>query len=507
MLVLDALFSKRTKLTGLCFCLAVWPVTLLAIEKHYSAPKPKIVVVGAGIAGLTAAYVLKRDYGLEPTIYEASNRVGGKIFTGEFKESGVRVELGASFIDEDHLAIRALAEELGLTVTTLKSAGSQRTYFFDGKVKDPEIMYHEFLPTLTLIEQDLERIRQERASAKFCPNHPTQTLTPREHTLNQMSIDEYLTSLGAEKLFKALAHVTHACEYGASIDRLNALMLLNFMTIDLKRGHFLIDGKKGDEGTKIKGGNSLLPEALAKKLPSLINYGHVLTEIKKENALFELTFLHAAEVKRIVADYVVLALPTPILSDIKMDHENLLSPNLRRAIANFDYGDVTKFIMLFSAPVWQKSPHHMVEIVTERYSVWDSSFFEDGNLAYHLTVYMGGPEAAEAHDDEAFAAQTLETLEPLIPGLKQHYIGTAPSIHWPRYPFSKSGFSGPIRPGQWQDYCAFDEYAANNLAFAGEQWSREHGGFMNGAVESGIKAAKYIFSQIELDSLINQRTH
>ncbi|HXW53962.1 MAG TPA: NAD(P)/FAD-dependent oxidoreductase [Myxococcota bacterium] len=486
----------KTRIITTYSCMMLLSISLLASETEKILPPPKIVVVGAGIAGLTAAYRLKKDYGLDAVVYEASDRVGGKIRTENYPKQGVRVELGASFIDQDHTAIRALVAELGLSLTTLKMPGSEKTYVFDGKIRDLSGLYQEFLPTLLRIEQDIGCIKHERAHRKADNYGGIEHLTPTEEIIDKLSIDEYLSSRNAPPLFKTLAEVIHACEFGASTKQLNALMLLDYMTIDLERGHFLIDGKKGDEGSKITGGNSLLPQALAKKLAFPINFEHELAELREEDGSFALTFRHLAEDLRVNADYVILALPSPILRDIKMDQARLLSPDLRVTINDFDYGDVAKFIMVFSAPVWREKTSNMMEVVTDRFSIWDSSFLEDGNSLYHLTVYMGGPEALKQRDPENFASEILHILEPVIPHLKNYYIGTVPSINWSRHPFSKSGFFGPIRPGQWRDRFVFLHHAMGNLVFAGDQWSKEHAGFMNGAVESAITAARYIHLQV-----------
>ena len=104
-----------------------------------SARNMKIAVIGAGIAGLNAAYHLKKA-GLAVTVYEASNRLGGRIFTrtGAVGD-GVVTEMGAEFINTDHYDMLSLASEFNLELFNhVKDAESldipTSGYFFEGRV-------------------------------------------------------------------------------------------------------------------------------------------------------------------------------------------------------------------------------------------------------------------------------------------------------------------------------------------------------------------------------------
>ncbi len=97
---------------------------------------PKVLVVGAGIAGLTAAYRL-RQAGVPVDIIEARNRVGGRMRSlANAAGSGVTVELGGEFIDTDHTKLRSLAQELGLETADLLATDEglvPETWYFQGR--------------------------------------------------------------------------------------------------------------------------------------------------------------------------------------------------------------------------------------------------------------------------------------------------------------------------------------------------------------------------------------
>src|SRR3954453_6699115 len=102
-----------------------------------AATAPRVVVIGAGLAGLSAAYQLKKA-GYAAQVHEASDRVGGRCWSirGAFADGQV-AEHGGELIDQGHNAVRNLAQELGLTLDNLlaaEAAGTEESYLFDGQV-------------------------------------------------------------------------------------------------------------------------------------------------------------------------------------------------------------------------------------------------------------------------------------------------------------------------------------------------------------------------------------
>ena len=122
---------------------------------------PKVLVVGAGIAGLTAAYRL-RQAGVPVDIIEARNRVGGRIHSlHKVAGTSITVDLGGEFIDTNHTSMRSLAKELGLQTGDLLAADqdlTRETWYFQGrKIPDTEIINY-FIPLAQKIERDRSAI-------------------------------------------------------------------------------------------------------------------------------------------------------------------------------------------------------------------------------------------------------------------------------------------------------------------------------------------------------------
>ena len=96
-----------------------------------AATAPRIAVVGAGLAGLTATYRLKQA-GYAAQLYEArTDRVGGRCWSDTFPGSNLIYEHGGELIDQGHTEIRQLAQELGLNLVNLLSSETNGTESFN----------------------------------------------------------------------------------------------------------------------------------------------------------------------------------------------------------------------------------------------------------------------------------------------------------------------------------------------------------------------------------------
>ncbi len=120
------------------------------------ANSARVVVVGAGLAGLTCAYRLKRS-GIIATVYEANTRMGGRCWTrrSDFAQGQI-AEHGGELIDQGHTTIRHLAQELGLPLDNLLATepnGSTICLYFDGVAYS----YRDAVRDLKQIWQPLHR--------------------------------------------------------------------------------------------------------------------------------------------------------------------------------------------------------------------------------------------------------------------------------------------------------------------------------------------------------------
>ena len=183
----------------------------------------RIVIVGAGLAGLTSAYRLKQD-GIISTIYEATDRVGGRCWTrrGYFKEDQI-VERGGELIDTGHKEIQELAKELGLELDNLIMAepkGTKPFYYFDQRPYSFKEATNDFMKIYPKLQKDIKEAGETTLYNSY---------TERGFELDHMSIVDYINETvpgGINSRFGKLLAIAYTIEYGADANKQSALNLL-----------------------------------------------------------------------------------------------------------------------------------------------------------------------------------------------------------------------------------------------------------------------------------------
>lgn len=450
--------------------------------------KPKVVVVGAGIAGLTTAYRLHQK-GVDVHVYEARNRVGGRVFTVRIGEN--IAELGGQNVTDGGEAenLQRLIEELDLELTGNK-VDLNHSYFTGEK----------FIP-----------IQQLLASIKLDP----EILKNQLDDLSQKSrnMREVLNGLLEEEdpLYKTMA-VRLAAYEGAPIDKLSSCYA-NTLYHMLLGGISAAHQGSGEEINhvnlvSVKGGNAVLSEKMAQTLGDRIHLNKPLKKIAKDaDGSFLLTF---QDDQKIQADLLVLAIPCSIFEAIVFEGDILPSERLE-AIKNVQYGTNAKIMVPFPIP-----PSKGTAIINDR-----SANFFDADCSI-LTMYYTGEASVFTTDTIEHTYNQNRTMmemgfkdacPPLIPPVFAKDLSFATyegpvGYSWPNDPYAKGSYSC-IAPGQETVFTALKEERGEvvktlfapidqKLYFAGEHASilMDFPGTMEGACESGERAARMILNTL-----------
>jgi monoamine oxidase len=278
-------------------------------ETARGAAAPKIVVVGAGLAGLSAAYTLKKA-GHRAEVHEAPDRIGGRCWTmrGAFADAQI-AEHGGELIDQSHAQVRQLAQGLGLKLDNLLQAeqnGTELLAWLDGAPYSYEEM-----------TDDLKAAWQKIHADVSAASYPTtfEISTERGRQLDRMSIVDWIEETfegGMESRIGRVLDIAYNIEYGAECTDQSALNLLYLLGYS-GQGQFRVFGPS-NEKYHVAGGNDQIADALAARLPGQITTGSELVAVRRNaTGTFTLTFAQAAGTKTVAADKVVLALPFSIL--------------------------------------------------------------------------------------------------------------------------------------------------------------------------------------------------
>jgi monoamine oxidase len=468
----------------------------------------RIAIVGAGIAGLTAAFSLAQR-GVRATVYEASDRVGGRVHSnagGYWAEDQVSEWCG-ELIDSDHDAICALARVFGLRLTDLLAAeppGSTSTRYFLGSYYTTEQADADFAPVYEALQRDL---------AAAGPQTTWATHTAAGLALDSLSVYDWIESRvpgGHSSPLGRLLDTACRVEMGARTGDQSALNIVYMLAYQPDPRRLSIFGES-DERYSIEGGNQRLPLALADSLPEPPRRGWRLrTLAASRDRTINLGFEVDNSLAEIVVDHVVLALPFASLRQLELAHAGFDSRKWA-AIEQLGTGSSVKLALQFTRRCWTATGawgrSNGSSLTDTGYgSSWESTRGQAGNSGI-LVCYtcgdvggttLGSGRFTDAQRDPSvspYVRRVLDQLELVLPGMRDAWNGKATLSVPALDPLSRGSYPY-YRIGQQGSIGSYEGVRQGNIHFAGDHCSQQFQGFMEGAAREGYRAACEILSDL-----------
>ncbi|HAP00940.1 MAG TPA: FAD-dependent oxidoreductase [Bacteroidetes bacterium] len=450
-----------------------------------------IVIVGAGMAGLNCCYQLKKQ-GIGSKVYEASTRVGGRIFTASnIMAPGLTTELGGEFIDSIHTDMIHLAQEFNLplidTFAPSETSLVYQDYFFNGQHYSLQEVIDAFLPYASQIQSDINSL----------PNVIVYNNYGNADFYDNQSISQYFDSIGMTGWIREALEVAYLTEYGREVDDQSAINFLYLFSPDTSAGTFDIFGES-DERYKISGGNQLVINKIYEQVQTSVTLERKLVKLSKlANNTYKLWFEKPnGTTIQITADAVVLTLPFTILRTVDLSGVTLPSWKTN-AIQNLGYGTNAKLMLGFNSRYWRSQGYTGYNFSdTGMQTGWDNSELQ-GGIKGGYTVFLGGNLGIDLGSGTAESQKNiyLPKLEQIWNGISSQYNGNVQRMQWPSQPYTLGSYAC-YRPGQFQTICGAERKEVGNLFFAGEHCSLNFQGYMNGAAETGKRAASKIIETL-----------
>ena len=480
--------------------------TALAVGGHGLAPRlalgrpgdPRIAIVGAGIAGLTAAWQLRKK-GLKATVYEARGRVGGRMLSRVgMVEPGIVDDFGGSFVNTDHTDLRALLKEFDHSLYDRRTDPGRldvrkTAWFVDHRTVDEA----EIADGLRLIAHQIVA-DAERVDADF------DRLAPQFDRLTAKAYLDQHAGLIRAPFARQLLENAIRSEYGAEPEQSSALQLL--FLLPTVRGKAVELLAYSDEAHVVREGSGRLPERMAARLGEQVQLGMPLIALADAGRGYELTFAGGASdtARRVRADLVILALPFTTLRRVKLALD--LPALLRRCINEVGLGLNEKLFVGYRERVWHREDgfavEHWVDDSLDFPLVWDDSQRQPGQRHGVLNFFVGGDQVAPAlaGSTAKVGRRFVAQLDKALPGTAAFATGNYLRTRWSREPYTRGSYTN-LMPGQYTRFAANRwieaddpdervEVGFGNLLFAGEHTSDEFYGFMNGGAQTGRLAAE-----------------
>lgn len=452
-----------------------------------TAAKPRVAIVGGGIAGLNAAWKLRKA-GIRANVYEAADRAGGRIWTdSNWYGQGVTVEIGGEFIDSSHKEMRRLAREFRLDLLDTAVASETQlseTYYFGGRARTEDEIVAAFKPVA-------DRIRQDQNNLVF---NDYSDYNPLAYRLDHTPLDEYLRQVGAEGWLFDLLDVAYETEFGLATRRQSALNFVNL--VGTKPNSFSEFGES-DQRYKIKGGNQQLVDRMRAALGEQLQLGQELIAAKKTSAGIRLTFAGCGRVNETTADIVIFALPFTTLRRVDLDLG--LPARASRGIRSITYGTNSKLVLGYADRAWRnngQSGLFFSDLGAQ--SGWDATQLQAGT-AGAITTFLGGEKGVALGRGSLteYANRTRRDLDRVLPGSALKSNGAARRYVWSENPYALGSYTC-FAPGQYTDFGGYFSQAFGDVYFAGEHCSLEAQGYMEGGAATGADAANAILTRFGL---------
>ncbi len=487
-------FSRRGFLSrgaAVGAAVAVAPTALAFARGAETAAGPRIVIVGAGLAGLSCAYRLQ-EAGLGCTVYEANpKRIGGRCWTARGFRYGQTAEHGGEFIDTRHRRIRALARGFGLELNDLygEPIGGSGRRWLDGALRAAPRHRSDW--------QTFQReiYRTARRIGRWDYRNPTRAAQALDEMTAADWVEEHVPG-GMGGVAGGLIGVWLAGDLGLDPDKLSAIGLI---------AEWVVPAPGADSRYSIRGGNDQLVTRLADSLPDgTVRMDAPLERLsKRSDGTYEMRFGGIAKTVR--ADHLVLALPFTTLREVDLGGVGF-SRKRRECIQRLGMGTNAKVLMQLEDPPQRYGRWSGDMVSDDPYLfTWDSTLSQPGRGSI-ITTFLGGRSGAggltatRAHGPSpgTVIQSTFRDVSrggaTRIPGLRAGFNGTTWTDKWVLDPWTRGSYAAFL-PGQYTRYYGYAGRSEGRVRFAGEHTQTDAQGYLEGAVASGEKAAASIVAE------------
>jgi monoamine oxidase len=428
----------------------------------------RVIVAGAGLAGLCCAYELQRA-GYDVRVLEAQSRVGGRVLTAREWIPGKMIECGGEFIGSNHRMWRHYARQFGLelrpTTDWPQEAGP---VVLEGRVLSQ--------PERQALFADMDRVLQALTALSRNVDADEPWTTPDAAESDRITLAEWLADQHPPELTARALHVVLSAETGVSPERQSLLAMMT----QIKGGGLSAFWTDSETHCCVQGNDALVAAFVTFLGADRVHLGRPVERINLQPDLVE---VRDATGQRWTADHIVVTIPPSVWSKVAFE------PALpMRLIPQMGVG--YKYMCRVPDEIWApSSPEAIAESIISE--TWNGTDRQPGAEAV-LSGLSGGAWAQqgcqvyEAKGKEAFR----EALSVIFPKLGNRLLEDR-FMDWAHDPWVMADYSCAA-PKEITSIGKTLHDGIGRLQFAGEHTCYKFQGYMEGALDSGVRAARNI---------------
>ncbi len=429
-----------------------------ALGGFFIGKKPRVIILGAGLAGLSAArYLRKQD--VDVVVLEARGRIGGRVFSHNIdpKEKLV-TELGGEWIGDHHTRMKELCEEFHLPLLNnqLDTHLIYKGRYYRKNEWDYTQSWKEKLESL------LEQYRKMPDEEKL--------------SLDRLDWWRYLVNNGCNGRDLDIRELLDSTDFGESIRHVSALGAIS---------EYASSSPKNEMDLKIKGGNGTLPEKMAAELGDIVKLKHAVAKIEQTPGGVRVTCANGLTFE---GDKIICTIPAFALD--KIDWQPGLPAETIAAVNELQYARINKNVLLFRERFWKDEAFDLITDTPAQY-FYHATKGQPSRKGALISYTIGDKAAVVAGQSEAWKLRMIQqSVEPFYKNIGG-MLEKQENYYWGEDEYSRGAYA-MYGPHQITNVMPVLKRHFMHTHFAGEHLA-DWQGFMEGAVVTGEEAAEQVW--------------